>query len=259
MLAVIMTKLYLFLFILPLSLLAQEYALFDTGTVNNRSKLLGLYRTPQPYEHMDFIIDNPDDIKALIPTLTAGTEVYPQLPRDFFIISLLQDGKEIKAWTVDMKRNCLLYDGRAYLFDAGIVKKLARENPFKLKEVRKTFTSQEAADQYLEKQKLDRSFLYARMPTIDYEGHFEISIPNSAATSGVLALQDTVHNTLARITPVGTFDVVMVDNRVNADKKQYKYTVYCRKETYDRFRVADWKKGKWTQSQAGGTLFYRKY
>lgn len=256
-----MTKLYLFLFmLLPLSQAAQEYALFDTSTIDNRSKLLGIYRTPQPYERMDFIIDNPDDIKALIPTLTAGTEVYPQLPRDFFVITLLQEGKEMKAWTVDMKRNCLLIDGRAYLFDAAIVKKLARENPFRLKMVTKTFTSQEEADQYLEKQKLDRSFLYARMPTIDYEGYFEVRIPRSGIQPQTSSIQDTVRNTLARMAPPGSFDVIYVNNRaVAADKRHYTCTIYGKKETYDRLNIAGWVKGKWARSAARATLFYRKY
>lgn len=256
-----MKQLYLYLWLLlPVRLAAQGSLAFDTSAINHKSKLVGLYRTPQAYERADFIIDNPDEIKALIPTFTAGPETPLQTARNFYTITLLHDGKEIKTWTVDMSRNRLLSDGSSYQFDALTVRKLAKENPLKVRAVRKKFRTTEEADDYLKKAKLERRLLYVETPWRAYEGSFDLRIPRTTANYNILMAYRIVTNTLLTIAPRDSFDIEVNYRRYSPSNQDYhNFIISCKKSDYDQLNIKDWEKSGWTKLQIAATLYYRKY
>lgn len=256
-----MIKVYLYLLLLfPLCASAQDYVLFDTSTINFKSKLIGYYRTNAFSDKMDFIIDNPDDIKSLIVSFTAGAEQDPQMPRDYYIVTLLQNNYDVKAWTFDMARGCALYEGRSYAFDVSLIKKLAKKNPLRIKEVTKTFNSDAEAEQYLKKQQLDRNLLFAKLNKVRHEGYFEMRVPRSTIDVRIRAALDTVRTRLSKLAPPGTYSVAFTQSR-NAmmEKNYYTFLVSSKKDTYDNLDIPKWTKGRWEAIESTLTMFYRKY
>lgn len=255
----IKTCLYL-LFLLPFCAQAQQYILFDTSTINFKSRLIGYYRSDAYSDKMDFIIDNPDDIKELIINFTAGAEQAPQMPRDLYIVTLLQNNNEVKAWTFDMVRGCALYEGRSYAFDVKMIKKLAKQNPLRVKEVTMSFKTNEAAEQYLKKQQLDRNLLYSKINNVRYEGQFELKIPRLSLDPKIRIALDTVRKNFSALAPPGTYNVIHTYNRtVAADKKHHSFIVFSKKATYDQLNIPKWNKGKWEAIEPIVYLYYRKY
>lgn len=256
-----MSKLYLiFLLLFPLCTRAQQFALFDTSTINYKSRLIGYYKSDAYSDKMDFIIDNPDDIKQLIVSFTAGAEQDPQMPRDFYIVTLLQNNNDVKAWTFDMMRGCTLYEGRSYAFDVKILKKLAKENPLRIKEVSVSFKTNAEAEKYQKKQQLDRNLLYSKIQNVRYEGQFTLRVPRLTSEPRIRIALDSVRKNLARLAPADSYNVIYAFNRVAAtDKSYYTFTVFSKKETYDQLDVRKWYKGKWAPIEPTVFLYYRKY
>ncbi|WP_276481632.1 hypothetical protein [Paraflavitalea pollutisoli] len=256
-----MNKFYLYLLLLlPFGAQAQQYVLFDTSTINYKSKLIGYYKTDPYSDKMDFIIDNPDDIKELIVSFTAGAEQDPQMPRDYYIVTLSQNNNEVKSWTFDMVRGCTLYEGRSYAYDVKKIRKLAKQNPLRVKEVTATFKTNEEAEQFLKKQQLDRNLLYSKLNKVRHEGQFTLRVPRLTTDPRIRIATDTVRKQLSRLAAPGTFTVLYVNNRsVAADNKHYTFTIYSKKDTYDYLDIPKWEKGKWGAIEATVFLYYRKY
>lgn len=256
-----MTKLYLYiLFLLPFGAQAQQYVLFDTSTINYKSRLIGYYKSDAYSDKMDFIIDNPDDIKELIVSFTAGAEQDPQFPRDLYIVTLLQNNNEVKAWSFDMMRGCALYEGRSYAYDVKKIRQLAKQNPLRIKEVTATFKTNEEAEQYLKKQQLDRNLLYSKISKVRYEGRFDLRIPRNTTDPRVRAALDTVRYKFSKLAPPGTYSVVFTQNRnIPTDKNYYNFIVFGKKDMYESLKEPKWIKGKWETIEATVFMYYRKY
>lgn len=222
--------------------------------------MFGVMQNGDAKDRMNFILDNPDDIKSLVPTLTAGGEIKAKWGRALYLITLVEDNVQLAAWMVNIEDNYILYKGRTYAFDAKQIRQLAKNNRFKYKAKFLKFHSNEEANQYLKKQLLDRSFILADIPPVIYDGNFQVRLPRNNLHPNARAAIDTLKRRLENVTPQNTFVVKYVLNHTTIrDRDNYTFLVHCGKEVFEVFSQAGYKIGKWRKEPTETVFFYRTH
>ncbi|AXY74293.1 hypothetical protein D3H65_10035 [Paraflavitalea soli] len=227
--------------------------------------MFGVMQQGDPKDRMNFILDNPDDIKHFIPLLTAGAEVNANqgrllLLRAFYLITLVDDNEQLATWQVNLEDNYVLYKGRAYTFDAKQIRQLAKDNRFKYKAKFVRFSSKEEANSYLKKQLLDRSFIVADIPPVIYDGNFQVRVSRNNLHPHSRAAIDSLKKRLERVTPQNTYIINYVLNQSTMrDRNYYTFLVRCNKEVFESFSAAGNKAGKWRKEPTETVFFYRTH
>jgi hypothetical protein len=252
--------LWLLLLSIPVSRYAWGCPASDTIEITSRSKIFGVMQNGDPKDRMNFILDNPDDIKNFVPTLTAGAEISPKWGRAFYLITLVDDNEQLAAWMVNIEQNYVLYKGRTYAFDAKQIRRLAKDNRFKYKAKFLKFGTKEEANNYLKKQLIDRSFIVADIPPVIYEGNFQVRIPRNKLHPNARAAVDSLKRRLENVTPQNTFAVKYVfDQSTVRDRDYYSLLVQCNSEVFDLFYPTGYKIRKWRKEPTQTVFFYRTH
>lgn len=239
---------------------ARQAESYDTSLINSRSKLIGWTRIENYRDNMSFILDQPEPIKQLIPALTAGKEVNRKLSNQTYFITLIQDNIEVKAWKVNFESNRVMINGQSYWFDASLIRKLARENPFRFKTERKVFRTSPEAQAYLRKQSLNRDFLFAEIPPVIFEGRFDVPVPRNAAFTHPDSAASYLRSRIESITPRGTYDFYDFHRSLSPDDKiRYTITICGSRELFDKVDLGDLEKEKWKSFREASIFYYRKY
>lgn len=239
---------------------AWSHSSADTIEITTKSRMFGVMQNGDPKDRMNFMLDNPDDIKNFVPTLTAGGEIKAKWGRALYLISLVDENVQLAAWLVNIEENYVLYKGRTYAFDAKQIRQLAKNNRFKYKAKFIKFSTKEEADNYLKKQLLDRSFIIADIPPVMYDGTFQVRIPRNNLHPHARTAIDSLKRRLENITPQNTFVINYVLNQTTVrDRSYYTLLVRCNKDVFDLFSSTGYKAGKWRKEPTQTVFFYRTH
>lgn len=248
-----------FLF-LSITAQARQAESYDTSLINSRSKLIGWTRVENFRDNVSFILDQPEPIKQLIPTLTAGKEVNRKISAQTYFITLIQDNKEVKVWRVNIEGNRVMINDQSYWFDASVIRKLARENPFRFKIERKVFKTGPEAQDYLRKQSLNRDFLFAKIPSVIFEGRFDVPVPRDGEFTHPDSAASYLRSRIESVTPRGTYDFYDFQRSTTPeDNIRFTITICGSRELFDKVDLGDLKKENWKPLREGSLFYYRKY
>lgn len=239
---------------------AWSHPASDTIEITARSRMFGVMQNGDPRDRMNFMLDNPDDIKSLVPTLTAGAEIKAKWGRGLYLITLVEDNEQLGAWLVNIEDNYVLHKGRTYAFDAKQIRQLAKNNRFKYKAKLVKFSTKEEANQYLKKQMLDRSFIIADIPPVIYDGNFQVRLPRNKLHPNARAAIDSLKRRLENVTPPNTFVVKYVLNQSTVrDRDYYTLLVHCNRAVFELFSPVGYKIRKWREEPTQTVFFYRTH
>jgi hypothetical protein len=255
------TTLFTFFLIISISLTAQEKYIFDTSKIDASTKLIGRY--PQydkqkTYKEFNFIVDEPETIKKVIMTLLLGKEGENTIEDPDFRISIVQSFDEVETWTVNPNSNSVMSNGHTFEFDVKKLKELAKKYPFDYKFDKIPFKSKSDYEQYLEKQKSDKMFLFDYAPQFKYEGSFEIQFPRDSKFSSPKAISDYLTPLIEKIVSKNEYRVSYILNKKNRnDQTQFTMTITGSKKIFNELKLDNSKKENWTETVEEGWFFYR--
>ncbi|MDF2189031.1 hypothetical protein [Paraflavitalea sp. CAU 1676] len=248
------------LLLLSVNLQARQAEPFDTTLINAKSKLIGWTRIENTRDKVSFILDQPEDIKKVMPLLTSGPEVNLRLTHEPYYISLVQNNREIRVWKVNIPGNRIMSNNNCYWFDASIISKLAKENPFRFKSEKKIFITNGDAQEFLRKESLNRNFLFARIPSGLYEGIFDIPVPRNVQYKHPDTIANYLRTQIERIVPQGAYDFYDFQrSRDPQSKIQYIITICGSRELFDKLDAGDLTKENWKSLTEPSYFYYRKY
>jgi hypothetical protein len=246
---------------LSLSVSAQETAIFDTSKVDINTKLIGRsasYNKEKTYGDLDFIIDDQETIKKVITELTLGEEKENVIQGPNFIICIVQNYDEKKSWIVNPGRNSVMYNGHSYEFDVTKLKGLAKKYPFDYKAERVSFKTELEYEQYLEKQRANKGFLFDYAPPFKYEGSFEIVFPRNDKFSSPKAVSDYLDPLIQKIAPKKEYSIIYkIELGKPSDQKTYRPIILGSKKIFDKLQLNNLKKENWKETVEEGVFFYR--
>jgi len=252
----------LFALLIALTVTAQQGFIFDTSRVDGSTKLIGRY--PQfdkdkIHRNLNFIIDNPADIKRIIPTLTLGKEVPNEIEEPGFQIAVIQNKDEIKTWIVNPASGSVLFDGHTYAFDISKIRVLAAKYPFDYRFDKITFKNKPDFDAYLLNASQDSTFLFDYRPRFRYEGSFEIEFPGNKRFSSPKAISEYLKPLIEKIVREKEYSIryfLSDKNRNNPD--QFTMNIEGSKKLYEELQPGNnLKKENWQETVEQGWFFYR--
>lgn len=252
---------FIFLLTISFSLLAQEKYIFDTAKIDGTTKLIGRY--PQydkqkTYKEFNFIITDPETIKAVIMTLPLGKEGKNIIEDPEFRMNIVQNFEEVKTWIVNPNLKSVLSEGHTYEFDVMKLKSLAKKYPFDYKFDKIPFKSKADYEKYLEKQKSDKTFLFVYAPQFEYEGSFEIQFPRNNKFSSPKAISDYLTPLIEKIVSKDEYRVSYVLNEKNRnDQTQFTMTITGNRKIFNDLQLENLNKENWTETVEEGWFFYR--
>lgn len=253
--------LFIYFLTISISLTAQEKYIFDTSKIDASTKLIGRY--PQydkqkTYKEFNFIITDPEIIKAVIMTLPLGKEGENIIEDPEFRINVIQNFDEVKTWTVNPNLKSVMSNGHTFEFDVKKLKELAKQYPFDYKFDKVPFKNKLDYEQYLENQKLDKTFLFDYAPQFKYEGSFEIQFPRDSKFSSPKAISDFLTPLIEKIVSKNEYRVSYILNDKNRkDQTQFTMTITGRKKLFDELKLDNLNKENWTDTVEEGWFFYR--
>ena len=253
--------LFIFFLTISISLTAQEKYIFDTSKIDATTKLIGRY--PQydkqkTYKEFNFIITDPETIKAVIMTMPLGKEGENTIEDPEFRINVVQNFDEVKTWTVNPNLKSVMSNGHTYEFDVTKLKKLANKYPFDYKFDKVPFKNKFEYQQYLEKQKVDKEFLFDYAPQFKYEGSFEMKFPRDRKFSSPKVISDFLTPLIEKIVSKNEYRVGYILNEKNhKDQTQFTMTITGRKKIFDELNLDNLNKENWKDTVEEGWFFYR--
>ncbi len=255
------TTFFIFFLTIPISLAAQEKYIFDTSKIDTTTKLIGRY--PQydkqkTYKEFNFIITDPETIKSVIMTMPLGKEGENIGEDPEFRINVVQNFDEVKTWTVNPNLKSVMSDGHTYEFDVKKLKELAEKYPFDYKFDKIPFSNKVDYEQYLEKQKSDKSFLFDYAPQFKYEGSFEIKFPRDNKFSSPKAISEYLTPLIEKIVLKNEYRISYILNEKNRnDQTQFTMTITGSKKIFNELQLDNLKKEYWKETVEEGWFFYR--
>lgn len=257
-----MAKSYFILFfIFSFSVKAQEKIIFDTSRVDSETKLIGSYShsdKTKKYKYLNFIIEDSAIIKKVLSDLVIGEDATRALQNPGFEITIVQNYEDAKSFIVNPDFNSILVDGNFYDFDLKKIKKLAQVYSFDFKLDKLIFENKIDYQQYFDRQKKDKTFLYAYAPTFKYEGSFEIRFPNDKNFSSPRAIINYLDPIISKITAKDGYTIVYILNEKNRnDLNGYTMTIKGNRKIFDELQLDNLKKENWTKTQEQAYFFYK--
>jgi hypothetical protein len=253
--------LFIFFLTVSISLKAQEKYIFDTSKITATTKLIGRY--PQydkqkTYKEFNFIINDPEIIKAVIMTMPLGKEGENIMEDPEFRINVVQNFDEVKTWTVNPNLKSVMSNGHTYEFDVTKLKELAKKYPFDYKFDKIPFKNKYDYEQYLEKQKIDKTFLFDYAPQFKYEGSFEIKFPRDSKFSSPKAISDYLTPLVEKVVSKNQYRISYILNDKNKnDQTQFTMTITGSKKLYEQLELDNLTKENWKETSEEGWFFYR--
>lgn len=255
------TSLLFILLVFSLQLPAQNNLMFDTAQVDAATKLIGRYPhydKQKTYRYLNFIIEDSITIKKIITTLSLGEKDQNIIMDPSFRISIIQDFRERESWTVNPTLNNAMFGGHTYKLSINKIKRIAKKYPFEYTFERVIFNSKEEYENYLNKQKQNKAFLFNYAPSFKYEGSFDIQFPRTQKFSSPKAISDYLSPLIEKIVPKGDYLIGYAPNEKNTkDLNQYSITITGSKKIYDALQLDNLQKKKWEPTVEDGYFFYK--
>jgi hypothetical protein len=149
-------------------------------------------------------------------------------------------------------------NGHTYEFDVKKLKELAKKYPFDYKFDKVPFKNKLDYEQYLEKQKIDKAFLFDYAPQFKYEGSFEIKFPRDSEFSSPKAISDYLKPLVEKIASKNEYRISYILNDKNRnDQTQFTMTITGSKKIFNELQLDNLKKENWTETSEEGWFFYR--
>ena len=245
---------------LSAQLSAQNKLIFDTSKVNSNTKLIGRYHhadEKMAYSELNFIIEDPATIKAVLATLTLGDKRQNASMGPNFQITIVQDFNEIERWNVYPGFNNILFKGHIYQFDIKKIKPLAKKYPFTYKFETIPFTNKEEYEKYLNREKENKNFLFDYAPRFKYEGSFKIQFPRNQKFSSPAAVSDYLMPLIEQIVDKDDYLCGYALDEMNVrNLNQYTMTIQGSRKLYDTLQLENLKKQAWIPDPHEGWFFY---
>ncbi|CAM3498331.1 hypothetical protein FSS13T_10670 [Flavobacterium saliperosum S13] len=241
----------------------SQKTLFDTLTVNSKTKIIGRY--PQydknkSFEKYNFIIEDSTSIVEFIKTLKLGDEVKNSLEDPCFKLTVVKNYDEIGSWTINPNlKSAMTHDGHTYKFDLNQISKLNETHPFKYSFEIKSFSSKSEYGKYLAQQKNNPNFLFDYSPQFRYEGSFEIEFKKSEKFPHPKGISEYLKPYIEKIANEDEYSLGYIVNEKNMkNREQYTMTISGSKKLFTELKLKNLKNENWQPIVEEGYFFYKK-
>jgi len=258
-------KLTIVLFIVfGLNVFAQNEKpkLHDILKVNDSTRIIGIYPhfdKNQTFKDLNFIIENPTEIKKVIQNFELGDELPNSLDNPNFRVLVVQNFKDVNSWIVSPYSKKVLTKGHTYTFDIEKIKKLHEKYPLNYKFEKVSFKNNNEFSSYLLKQKQNPKFLFSYNPIFKYEGSFELQFPKNEKFSSPKSISQYIRPMIEKIANPDDFSIsykASEYNLKNAD--QFTMTITGSKQIFDNLKVDELIKKTWSPTEESGIFFYKE-
>ncbi|MCX6232299.1 MAG: hypothetical protein NTZ33_12240 [Bacteroidetes bacterium] len=253
-----------------INLFSQRPLLYDTLSINSKTKLIGRYPhfdKDKTYEKWNFIIEDSSIIRTMVKTFVPEEEIKNLIENTDFRITIVENFKEIALWIINPKTKSVQTGGHTYRFNFDLFTKLCFKYPFKYKFIKKEFNSLNEYLIFLEEQKKNINFLFNYPPQFRYEGIFEIEFPKNEIYDSPKAISDILMPLIEQIVKKDEYAINyildkrnlknIIDKRNLKNNSKYIMTILGSKEIYKRLKVKNFKNRNWKKTSEIGTFFYR--
>ena len=244
------------------SLFGQEKLMFDITKIDSTTKLIGrypLYDKQKTHKSLNFIVEDVETIKAMIKALPLGSEDDNIVEDPGFEIALIRNYVEEKSWSVNPSFNSVRNGGKTFSFDIKRLKKLSKKYPFDYKFEMIAFKDKAVYDSFLNKQRLDKSFLFSYDPPFGaLEGSFELEFPRNDPFSSPKAISEYLRPIIEKLVSSDQYSVSYSLNEKNMQNQtQFTMTIAGSKKLYNDLQLEGFKKGEWQPIVKQGYFFYK--
>lgn len=229
--------------------MAQQ-TIIDKLNFGDNTILVGMasdYNTNKAYDKLNFIIDNPSDLKDLKLNFEHGYELSTKLTdENHFMIYAIKDKKIIDQWLVNPKIYNVYYNGIAYSFDADKLEEIAAAYPLNVSIERMQFKNEKEYKKLKKAIDKDPSIILFYEPSFVFEGTYEISLPKDK-TIKTAEEAEAYFNQLIKPLTNKQYSVSYALNERNLmDRSQFTLIVSGPKVIFDKLPTNKGTKGEWT-------------
>jgi len=221
-----------------------ENVKFDDNTI-----LVGMasdYNTDKTYDQLNFILDEPHELKDVQLNLEHGYELNTKLTdENHFMIYAIKDRKIVNQWLVNPKLYNVFYNGVAYSFDADKLKEIAEKYPLKVLINRQSFKNEKEYKKIKKELDKDQSILLVYEPSFMYEGSYELSLKKDDKITNVEQAEAYVKDLVAPLTKKEVLVSYILNEKNLMDRSQITLSVAGPKIVYDKLKTDLGEKGEW--------------
>lgn len=240
----------------------EKPKLYDILKVNDSTRIIGIYPhfdKDQTFRDLNFIIENPAEIKKVIQSFEVGDEIANSFDNPNFRVLVVQNFKDVNSWIVSPYSKNVLTKGHTYTFDIEKIKKLHKKYPLNYKFEKASFKNLQEFALYLLKQKQNPAFLFSYNPIFKYEGSFELQFPKNEKFSSPKSISQYIRPMIEKIANPEDFSISFKASEYNLkNADQFTMTITGPKQIFETLKVGELINKNWSATEESGIFFYKE-